>query len=77
MYSYEYPHVGKDNHQHLNLKTSEYVAMELIKPYLNKGREATCVNFYTSIGFAKELMRNKTNLVGTVHKSRRKIHKEI
>ena len=72
-----YPCVCKDDHQPSNLKTSEYVVLKVVKSYLNKGRNVTCHNFFTSIGLAKELKKYNISLVSTVHKTHREIPKQI
>jgi hypothetical protein len=42
-------------------------------PYLGKGRNVTTDNFFTSLKLAKDLLKKKTSLIGTVNKVRREL----
>lgn len=68
-----FPYLGKDEHRPSNVPLSEYVVLQLMTPYLNKGRNVTTDNFFTSLRLAKLLREKKTSLVGTVNRSRKEV----
>jgi len=47
--------------------------MTLMEPYLNKGYNVTCDNFFTSLQLARELAKKRTTLIGTMRANRREI----
>ena len=47
--------------------------MWLLKSYLNKGRNVTTDNYFTSIKLATELQKYKTSLLGTVNRIRKEV----
>ena len=47
--------------------------MRLLKPYLNKGRNVTTDNHFTSMKLATELQKYKTSLRGTVNRIRKEV----
>ena len=49
------------NDQKISL--SEYVVAKFVKPFLNKGGNITCDNFFTSVTLAKSLKSKKTSIV--------------
>uniref|UniRef100_A0AAV2L2K5 PiggyBac transposable element-derived protein domain-containing protein n=1 Tax=Knipowitschia caucasica TaxID=637954 RepID=A0AAV2L2K5_KNICA len=44
-----------------------------MEPFLDKGRNVTTDNFFTSLSLAKRLLERKTTILGTVNKIRREI----
>ena len=68
-----FPYLGKDEERSSKDRLGDYVVKKLVGPYLNKGRNVTCDNFFTSLTLAKSLKSQKTSLVGTVNKARREI----
>ncbi|XP_076735180.1 uncharacterized protein LOC143414518 [Maylandia zebra] len=47
--------------------------MRLMEPFLDKGRNVTTDNFFTSLSLAQKLLRLKTTILGTVNKICREI----
>ena len=68
-----FPYIGKDETRFRDERVSDQVVMWLLKPYLNKGRNATTDNYFTSIKLATELQKYKTSLLGTVNKIRKEV----
>lgn len=57
--------------------TPTKVVMALCDDLLNKGHTLYTDNWYTSVGLARELLKNETHLVGTLRKNRKHFPKEI
>lgn len=55
----------------------ETILLSLCEKYLEKGRTVVTDNFYTSVPLAKQLLKKKTHLVGTLRKNRRYLPKEV
>ena len=72
-----FPYLGKDEHRPKNESVSEYVVLQLMDPYLGKGRNVTTDNFFTSVKLAEKLEKKKTTIVGTMNRIRREIPPEI
>lgn len=53
------------------VSASTKIVMELMQPLLHQGRILYTDNFYTSINLARELLKQKTHLVGTLRKNRK------
>ena len=70
-----FPYLGKNEHRPQNQSLSEYIVLKLVEPYLNKGRNVTCDNFFTSLKLAKSIKAKKTSIVGTMNKIRPEIPK--
>lgn len=68
-----FPYLGKDDQRPQNRLLGEHVVLKLMDPFLNKGRNVTTDNFFTSVKLAKELEKKGTSLVGTVNRSKREI----
>lgn len=68
-----FPYVGKDETANPQLRLSENVVIKLTEPHLNKGRNITTDNYFTSIKLAEKLKSKNTTLVGTMKKNRREI----
>ncbi len=68
-----FPYLGKDETANPQLRLSENVVMKLTEPHLNKGRNITTDNYFTSIKLAEMLKSKNTTLVGTMKKNRREI----
>ena len=71
------PYLGKDAQRPTNQSMSEYAVMKLAEPFLNKGRNIICDNFFISVTLAKSLKSKKTSIVGTVNQIRREVPKSI
>lgn len=67
------PYLGKDDARPRNCPLGEHVVMSLCQPYLNKGRNVTCDNFFTSLKLGDELRKKKTTLVGTLNRGKREV----
>uniref|UniRef100_A0AAV2L9F1 PiggyBac transposable element-derived protein domain-containing protein n=1 Tax=Knipowitschia caucasica TaxID=637954 RepID=A0AAV2L9F1_KNICA len=68
-----FPYLGKDPSRPSGERLSETVVMRLMEPFLDKGRNVTTDNFFTSLSLAKRLLERKTTILGTVNKIRREI----
>ncbi|XP_052901621.1 uncharacterized protein LOC128309304, partial [Anopheles moucheti] len=68
-----FPYLGKNNERPAKERLGDFVVKKLVDPYLNRGRNVTCDNFFTSLELAKFLKSKKTSLVGTVNKARREV----
>jgi hypothetical protein len=67
------PYLGKDEARPPGLRLSDSVVMNLMDPYMGKGRNVTTDNFFTSLKLAKDLKLKKTSIVGTVNRVRREL----
>uniref|UniRef100_A0A8C1ZSM4 PiggyBac transposable element-derived protein domain-containing protein n=2 Tax=Cyprinoidei TaxID=30727 RepID=A0A8C1ZSM4_CYPCA len=67
------PYLGKDPSRPSGERLSENVVMRLMEPFLDKGRNVTTDNFFTSLSLAHKLLSRKTTILGTVNKIRREI----
>ena len=67
------PYLGKEESRAPSQRLSDWVVMNLMQPYLGKGRNVTTDNFFTSYSLAKQLLQKKTSIVGTVNKVRREL----
>lgn len=66
---------GKQND---NVNTTPFnVVMSLCNDLLNKGHTMFTDNWYTSVGLARELLKNETHLVGTLRKNRKHFPKTV
>ena len=68
-----FPYVGRDETRSRDERVSNQVVMRLLKPHLNKGRNVTTDNYFTSVKLATELQKYKTSLLGTVKRIRKKV----
>lgn len=68
-----FPYLGKDDVRSNDERLGDYVVKKLMQPYLKKGRNVTCDNFFTSLSLAETLKSNGTSIVGTINKARREI----
>ena len=68
-----FPYVGRDETRSRDERVSDQVVMRLLKPYLNKGRNVTTDNYFTSMKLATELQKYKTSLLGTVNRIRKEV----
>ncbi|KAL4008950.1 hypothetical protein ACER0C_002802 [Sarotherodon galilaeus] len=66
-------YLGKDPNRPSGERLSENVVMRLMELFLDKGRNVTTDNFFTSLSLAQKLLRRKTTILGTVNKIRREI----
>ena len=56
-----------------NESLPESVVMQLMSAYLNKRRNVTTDNFFTSASLGRTLKANDTSIVGTISRTRREI----
>ena len=56
-----------------NERVSDRVVMELMRPYLCKGRNVTTDSYFTSLKLAIQLKEKQTSLLGTLNKIRREV----
>ena len=68
-----FPYVGKEEHRPTEERVADYVVMRLMDPYLNKGRNVTTDNYFTSVNLAKQLKKKGTSIIGTMNKIRREM----
>ncbi|KAM3603127.1 uncharacterized protein V6R79_016937 [Siganus canaliculatus] len=68
-----FPYLGKDESRPATQGLGESVVMKLVEPFLDKGRNITTDNFFTSLKLAEKLISRKTSLVGTMNTKRRKL----
>ena len=54
-------------------RVSDSVVIQLVRPYLCKGRNVTTDNYFTSVKLANQLKEKQTSLLGTVNKIRREV----
>ena len=67
------PYFGKDDQRPDNVRVADHVVLKLMAPYLKKGRNVTCDNFFTSMTLAKALQQKSTTIVGTMNRARREV----
>ncbi|KAL2083869.1 hypothetical protein ACEWY4_019387 [Coilia grayii] len=67
------PCLGKDPTWPRGERVSESVVMRLMEPFLDKGRNVTTDNFFTSLSLAERLLSRNTTILGTVNKIRQEI----
>ena len=54
-----FPYVGRDETRSIDKRVSNQAVMRLLKPYLNKERNVTIDNYFTSIKLAAEFQKYK------------------
>ena len=64
-----FPYLGKDELRSANESLLESVVIRLMSPYLNKGRNVTADNFFTSASLARTLKANDTSIFGTISRT--------
>ena len=62
-----FPYLGKDETRPAGQWLADSVVLKLMDPYLDKGRNVTTDNFFTSLSLAKALQSRSTSIVGTVN----------
>ncbi|KAM9746554.1 uncharacterized protein ACNS7B_010501 isoform 2-T2 [Menidia menidia] len=67
------PYLGKDPTRPRGERVSESVVMRLMEPFLDKGRNVTTDNFFTSLSLAKRLLSRNSTILGTVNRIRQEI----
>ncbi len=55
----EFPYLGKEDQRPGHQPLGEFVVLRLMEPYINKGYNVTCDNFFTSWNLAKALLKKK------------------
>jgi hypothetical protein len=68
-----FPYLGKDETRPQGQRLGESVVLRLMEPYVEKGRNVTTDNFFTSLKLAEDLQLKKTSIVGTVNRIRREL----
>lgn len=53
------------------------IVSRLVEPYKGKNRNLTCDNWYSSYPLAKDLLKKKITMVGTLKKNKREIPVEL
>jgi len=71
-----FPYLGKDETRS-SQSLGEFVTLTLAEPYLDRGRNITTDNFFTSIPLAQKLLARKTTLVGTIRSNKRELPKPV
>ena len=69
-----FPYVENDEMRSSTERVSDRVVMQLISPYLWKGRSVTSDSYFTSVKLANQLKEEQTSVVITVNKIREKCH---
>uniref|UniRef100_A0AAV2J945 PiggyBac transposable element-derived protein domain-containing protein n=1 Tax=Knipowitschia caucasica TaxID=637954 RepID=A0AAV2J945_KNICA len=67
------PYLGKDAARPAGQRLGERVVLNLMEPFMDKGRNVTTDNFFTSLSLAKCLLARNTSLVGTMNAARREL----
>jgi len=67
------PYLGKDEARPADRSLGEHVVLELAAPFLDKGRNITTDNFFTSLKLSESLQKRKTSLVGTLKRNRSEV----
>jgi len=68
-----FPYLGKDETHPADMQLGEHVVLKLMEPFLDKGRNVTTDNFFTSLSLARRLLSRSTSLVGTVRMNKREL----
>lgn len=66
-------YLGKDEQRPAGQLVGENVVLTLMEPFVDRGRNVTTDNFFTSLSLAKSLLRRRTSLVGTMNMARREL----
>ena len=66
-------YIGKVETRHVNERASDHIVMQLMQPYLNKGRNVTTNNCFTSVRLATQLKEKQTSLLETLNKVRQEL----
>uniref|UniRef100_A0AAV2MH86 PiggyBac transposable element-derived protein domain-containing protein n=1 Tax=Knipowitschia caucasica TaxID=637954 RepID=A0AAV2MH86_KNICA len=67
------PYLGRDAARPAGQRLGERVVLNLMEPFMDKGRNVTTDNFFTSLSLAKCLLARNTSLVGTMNAARREL----
>ena len=68
-----FSYVGKDEMRFSTARVSARVLMQLMHPYLCKGRNVTTDSYFTSVQLVNQLKEKQTSFLGTVKKIRREV----
>ena len=68
-----FPYVGKDEMRSSTERVSDRVVMQLMRPYLCKGRNVTTDSYFTSVKLANQLKEKQTSPLGIANKIRREV----
>ena len=66
------PYGGKEGDQ-VQRNLAEDIAMRLLEPYFETGRDMCTGNFFTSYNLAKLLLQENLGLMGTIRRHRREV----
>ncbi|KAK7893479.1 hypothetical protein WMY93_022631 [Mugilogobius chulae] len=68
-----FPYLGKNEARPPGQRLGESIVLKLVEPFMDKGRNVTVDNFFTSLSLANSLLRRNTSLVGTMNAARREL----
>ena len=68
-----FSYIGKDQMHFSTERVSDCVVIQLMCPYLCKGRNVTTDSYFTSVKLSNQLKEKQTSLLGTVNKIRREV----
>ena len=68
-----FSYVGKDEMRSSTERVSNRVAMQLMRPYLCKGRNVTTDSYFASVKLVNQLKEKQASLLGTVTKIRKEV----
>jgi hypothetical protein len=68
-----FPYLGKDKLRSANESLPDSVVIRFMSPYLNKRRNVTTDNFFTSASLARTVKAKDLSIVGTISRTRREI----
>lgn len=68
-----FPYLGKESDKEAGVLQGEFAVKKLIQPYENFGHCVCTDNFFTSLTLAIELLKKKTNLIGTIKRNKREL----
>ena len=63
-----FPFIEKDEARSVNERASNHIVMQLMRPYLSKGRNIRTDNYFTSVRLSTRLKEKQTIILGTVNK---------
>ena len=65
--------LGKDEKRLANERVADHDVMQLMQPFLYKGRNVTTDNYFISVKLATQLKQKRTSLLGTLNKIGREV----
>ena len=67
------PYLKKDKTHPASERVVDHVIIQLIQPFLDKERNVTTDNYFTSVTLTTQLKQKQTSFLGTVKKIRREV----